>query len=188
MELKFAPKFTWQVMENFFCNVEENEVNLDNIWAFNLTREHYLFLLGKFLHHFKANDFTVNPPKCEWAIQETDSLWHWPTTVGLKPRCKKIDDILQLQYPQNLMDEWIFWCYESLLKHMAQKNTHYGRKLQWIWQIFHLLTEEMDEAFKYRWKSLQLATAVLLTQANKSFLHLNWCFQLSYRSSYYPRQ
>ncbi|KAL7448146.1 hypothetical protein ACHAXS_000129 [Conticribra weissflogii] len=102
MGLKCAPDFAKQVMEEVLRNVKNTGVNLDNIGAFSFTWEHHILLLEKILHRLEANGFTIDPLKFEWAIQETDWLGYWLTRTGLKPWCKKIDCILQMQRPKNL--------------------------------------------------------------------------------------
>ena len=103
MGLKYTPDFAQQVMEEVLRDVEDTGVYLDNIGAFSFTWEHHMLLLDKILHCLEANGFTVNPLKCEWAIQEIDWLGYWLTPTGLKPWHKKIDGILQLQKPKNLL-------------------------------------------------------------------------------------
>ena len=57
-------------------------------------------LLDGILDSLTANGFTVNPLKCEWAVQETDCLGYRLSSRGLKPWMKKIEAILHLYHPR----------------------------------------------------------------------------------------
>ncbi len=105
-------------------DVEDTGVYLNNIGAFSFTQEHHIVLLDKILHRLDANGFTVNPLKCEWAIQETDWLGYWLTPTGLKPWHKKIDGILQMQKPKNLFQMRDFLGAVNHYQQMWPQRTH----------------------------------------------------------------
>jgi len=104
MGLKCSTDFVQEVMENILTDIEETDVYIDDVGIFSDTWEHHMTLLDKVLGQLKDNGFTVNPLKCEWAVQETDWLGYWLLPTGLKPRKKKIDAFLKLTKPKNLKE------------------------------------------------------------------------------------
>jgi hypothetical protein len=70
--------------------------------------ENHLTALEQTLTHLQDNNFTINPLKCEWAVQETDWLGSWLTPNCMKPWKKKIESMLKLQSPQNMKESRLF--------------------------------------------------------------------------------
>ncbi|KAG7340667.1 hypothetical protein IV203_024210 [Nitzschia inconspicua] len=73
---------------------------LSNSW------EEHKVSVHKVLKILQDNNFTVNPLKCEWAVQETDWLGYWwltPTGLTVKPWKKKFDALLALKRPASII-------------------------------------------------------------------------------------
>ncbi|KAL7482115.1 hypothetical protein ACHAW6_007813 [Cyclotella cf. meneghiniana] len=89
MGLKCSPNMAQSIMESDLAGIDDADVYIDNVGAFLHTWDDHIKLLGNILCHLRENDFTINPLKCEWAINKTDWLGYWLTPRGLKPWKKK---------------------------------------------------------------------------------------------------
>ena len=47
------------------------EIYIDDVGCFSMNFSDRLHLLDTILHRLQTNGFTINPSKCEWAVQET---------------------------------------------------------------------------------------------------------------------
>ncbi len=149
MGFKCTPAFVQQDMEEVLWDVEDTSVFLNNIDAFLFTWEHHILLLDKILHQLEANDFTVNPLKCKWAIQEADWPSYWFTPTGMKPWYKKIDGILQMQKPKNLSQMQGFLDTVNHYQHMWLQQAHIFAPLSIkLGKKTFCWTPDMDLAFK----------------------------------------
>ena len=99
-----SPDFCQETMEHVLQGVMDADVYIDNIGCFGKSWKQHLQVLEQVMTRLQDNGFSVNPRKCEWAVQETDFLGYWLTPTGLKPWRKKIDAILRLQRPRMVKD------------------------------------------------------------------------------------
>ena len=93
-------------MEDIFRDMLDDgvEVFIDDIGIFSADYTTHMTTVQEVLRRLTDNGFTVNPLKCEWAVQETDWLGYWFTPTGIKPWRKKIDGILRLSAPTNVSE------------------------------------------------------------------------------------
>jgi putative transposase len=102
MGVSQAPNISQEIMEDLFRGFKEVDVYIDDVGVFSNDWDTPLASLSCILNVLKTNNFTVNPAKCKWAVQETDWLGYWLTPTGLKPWKNKISAILALKRPETV--------------------------------------------------------------------------------------
>ena len=100
MGVSQSPDMVQEIMEDLLCSLEEVNCYINDVRIFNKDWKSHLSSLEKVLTILQNSNFTINPLKCEWAVQETDWLGYWLTLQGLKPWKKKINAILATDHPK----------------------------------------------------------------------------------------
>ena len=110
MGLKNTPPFAQAQMEKVLRGIEESDCYMDDIgaWSNNpsvdVAWKMHIKLLDNILTRLEDHNFTVNPLKCEWGVQETDFLGYWITPTGIKPWSKKVEAIVKMKEPKTITD------------------------------------------------------------------------------------
>ncbi|MEM7284214.1 MAG: ribonuclease H family protein [Pseudomonadota bacterium] len=97
---------------------------MDDIGVFSDSWHEHMETLDRVYTALENNGFTVNPRKCEWAVQQTDFLGHWFTPEGVKPWQRKIDAILALQPPKTLKQLRSFLGMVNYYRDMWPRRSH----------------------------------------------------------------
>ena len=108
MGIKQSSDIAQEVMENHLHDIDDVKIYIDDNGCFSSTFVAHAQTLDMILTHVEQNRLTVNPSKCEWAVQETDWLGYWLTPTSLKPWSKKISAIIAMQAPIDMKQVWLF--------------------------------------------------------------------------------
>ena len=70
--LKCSPDYAQEITEDTLCDIEDQDVYIDDVGVFSSDWSQRMNVLDQILTRLEANGFTINPLKCEWGVQETD--------------------------------------------------------------------------------------------------------------------
>ena len=94
-----SPDIAQEKLEKTLQGIENVEKYIDDIAIFSNNWDEHVCTLDMVFNCLQQNGFSINPKKCEWAVQETDFLGYYLTPNGIKPWSKKVRAILDLTTP-----------------------------------------------------------------------------------------
>ena len=162
-----SSNFCQETMESLLQDIRECDVYIDDVGVFSNSWEHHIQSLQRILHRLQDNNFTINPLKCEWAVQETDFLGHWLTPTGIKPWKKKIDAILKLDRPRSIRDVRSFIGAVNFYRDMYPRRSHI------LGPLHELTGMETTKNFEKLWqpKHQKAFEAMKALMAKDAFIH-----------------
>eukprot|EP00957_Ditylum_brightwellii_P002629 202189-Ditylum_brightwellii.AAC.1 len=104
MGLKVAPDVVQAIIDEILHDLDVERYIIDIGVFTNRTYEKHMELVEKVLKRLKENGCKVNSLKCEWAVNETKFLGHWLTPKGVWPLKKKVEAVLRMGAPTNMME------------------------------------------------------------------------------------
>ena len=124
MGVKQSPDIAQAAIQQLFSEMDECDVYIDDVGIFSNNWDSHLQTLRRVLSLLQDNNFTCNPLKSEFCVQETDWLGYWLTPHGLKPWRKKIDSILKLQPPTTVAELRSFIGAVTFYRDMFPQRSH----------------------------------------------------------------
>jgi RNase H-like domain found in reverse transcriptase/Reverse transcriptase (RNA-dependent DNA polymerase) len=162
MGIKCSPDFAQEIMESILSDPSQcGDVYIDDVGVFSNSFDDHLQDLAQVLQRLQGNCFTVNPLKCEWAVQETDWLGYWLTPVDLKPWLKKNQIIEALQPPTTFKELRSFIGAVNFYHDMWPHRSHILAPLTELTGATHFHWEQQHQAAFEQMKKLLAADAML---------------------------
>ena len=123
MGVSESPDISTEIMTEVLDGLDV-DFYMDDITILSETWDDHVTLVQKVLSRLENAGFTINPTKCEWAVDETDFLGHWMTPDGIKPWRRKVEAILKMQPPKNVKELRSFLGLVNYYRDMWPRRTH----------------------------------------------------------------
>ena len=127
MGITNSPDFFQSVMHPLFSDLPNFECFIDDIGIFSLGSysNHLSQQVQQVLIRLERNCFTVNPLKCDWAVQTTEYLGFLLTPDGIKSLPHKIQAITNIARPTSTKHIWSFVDIVNYYKDISPKRAHF---------------------------------------------------------------
>ena len=123
MGVSESPDISTEIMTQVLDGLDV-DFYMDDIAILNQTWDEHVQLVEQVLQRLESAGFTINPTKCEWAVEETDFLGHWMTPDGIKPWRRKVEAILKMKPPTNIKELRSFLGLVNYYRDMWPRRTH----------------------------------------------------------------